>query len=118
MKKKILIVEDDPDILLILNVILHEAGYEVDCFPRGKPVVEGKYDTPDLFILDRRIPDIDGVEICKYLKSQGTTRDIPIIMVSASPGINCLAKRAGAEGFLEKPFRVEDLLNKVAQCMH
>jgi CheY-like chemotaxis protein len=110
---RILIAEDDPDILLVMNIILKDAGYLVESTPEGKKIINGEFQEPDLYILDKRIPDMDGIDICKHLKSQPSTRKIPIIMISASPGFWPLAQRVGVEGFLEKPFQIKDLLAKV-----
>lgn len=108
-----MIAEDDPDILFIMDLILEEAGYNVEYSSEGKKLIAGDYSLPDLFILDKRIPDIDGMEICRHLRSQDATRDIPIIMISASPGFAENAKKVGVSDFLEKPFRTDDLLNIV-----
>lgn len=117
MKKRILIAEDDPDILYILNLILCEEGYETDLSPRGKTIVEGKHQWPDLFLLDKQMPDMDGIEICKFLKSNETTRNIPVIMISASPGLGLMARDAGAEDFLQKPFKAKALLSTIKKHM-
>jgi CheY-like chemotaxis protein len=117
MKKRILIAEDDPDILLILNIMLSGAGYEVDSSLNGRPIIEGDFPLPDLFILDKQMPDMDGVEISRYLKEQPSTKQIPVIMISATPGFQSLAKNVGVEACLEKPFKTNDLLNLVAKYM-
>lgn len=111
MKKiKITLVEDDPDILLTLNMILEEAGYEVESFTSPIPIIEGKCSLPDLFILDKRMPDIDGLEVCRYFKSKDLTKDIPVLIISASPKFGSQALKAGACDFLAKPFQMATLL--------
>ena len=115
MKGKITLVEDDPDILLSVNMILEEAGYEVEPFTTPLPIIEDKYTVPDLFILDKRTPDMDGLEVCKYLKSNDLTKNIPVIIISASPKFGSQALKAGAADFLAKPFQTATLLALVRQ---
>lgn len=73
MKKKILIVDDDPDIVFAITVMLQGAGYDVSSSLTGKYILEGRYQYPDLYLLDKRIPDIDGIEICRHLRSNAAT---------------------------------------------
>jgi two-component system cell cycle response regulator DivK len=113
MVKKILLAEDDADIRFILNLVLHEAGYDVEPLPTGSEIVEGKYEWPDLFILDKALPTIDGLAICKYLKIQKETKDIPIIMISSYHKLRSRAKEVGVDDFIEKPFDLKELLKVV-----
>ena len=113
MKKTILIADDDPDILFTLRVMLEAAGYEVLDFSEGRFVLEGKYEYPDLFILDKRMPDIDGLDVCRQLRTRPECNDIPIIIISASPKFGPPSLAAGANDFLEKPFQLKDLLAMV-----
>ena len=113
MVKKILLAEDDPDIRFILNLVLRDAGYNVEPLPNGSEIVEGKHEWPDLFILDKALPTIDGLAICKYLKIQKETRDIPIIMISSYHKLRSRAKEAGVDDFIEKPFDLKQLLKVV-----
>lgn len=113
MVKKILLAEDDEDIRFILNLVLHEAGYDVKPLPTGSEIVEGKHEWPDLFILDKALPTIDGLAICKYLKIQKETKDIPIIMISSYHKLRSRAKEIGVDDFIEKPFDLKELLKVV-----
>jgi DNA-binding response OmpR family regulator len=113
--KKILVAEDDQDILFILDMILNDAGYKVEPLPNGTSIVNGKKDWPDLFILDKDMPTIDGLAICKYLKLNSQTRHIPIIMISAYHKLKKKAKDAGVDEFIEKPFELKELLDKVSK---
>jgi two-component system phosphate regulon response regulator PhoB len=113
MTKRIVIAEDDQDILLILNLILKDAGYKVESLREGSAIVEGKLDVPDLFILDKEMPLIDGLAICKYLKLQQATRNIPIIMISAYHKLKKKAKQVGVNAFIEKPFDIRYLLETI-----
>jgi DNA-binding response OmpR family regulator len=113
MRKKILLAEDDADIRFILNLILNDAGYSVEPLSEGNTIVEGKHEWPDLFILDKALPTIDGFAICKYLKVKEETRNIPIIMISSYHKLRSKAREIGVDDFIEKPFDLKDLLKVV-----
>ena len=113
MVKKIVIAEDDPDIRYILNMVLNEAGYEVEPLSIGNSIVEGRDQWPDLFILDKSLPTIDGLAICKYLKVKEETKNIPIIMISSYHKLRKKAAEVGVDDFLEKPFDIKTLLDAV-----
>jgi len=113
MVKKILLAEDDPDIRFILNLVLKNAGYQVEPLSAGNSIVEGKHEWPDLFILDKSLPTIDGLAVCKYLKIKKETKDIPIIMISSYHKLKSKARKIGVDDFIEKPFDLKVLLNVV-----
>ncbi len=119
MGQRILIAEDDPSIQKLFSIILKREGYEIEVSSDGRIVYEQQKQPPNLFILDRQLKDSsDGLEACRYLKSQESTRDIPVIMISATPEIGMLAKKAGAEDYLEKPFSISLLLQKIKKFLH
>src|SRR5436190_13961160 len=107
MAERICIVEDDEGIQDVLKIILTRAGYETDIFPNGNAIVENKYTIPHLFLLDKQLSGIDGIGICRFLKSHRCTKEIPVVMMSAFPNIEQLSIMAGADDFIEKPFKVE-----------
>jgi DNA-binding response OmpR family regulator len=115
MKKRITIVEDDADILFAVAAILSNATYEVTALTSGQTILHGNYIRTDLFIIDKRMPDMDGLDICRYLRSTPENHDVPVIIISASPKFELLAKEAGANGFLSKPFQMKALLDIVAR---
>lgn len=117
LKKNIFVAEDDPDILLCLRTILQDAGYHVRVSARGTPVVEGNFSSIDLFILDNKMPDINGVDVCRFLRSQPRTRETPVILISAVPNCAEQAFSAGADDYIVKPFHMHYLLNVVAKFM-
>ena len=110
MKKKVVVVEDDESILDILVIILERAGYDVTHYQDGGRLVNGTTEIPDIYLIDRQLSGIDGLDICKYLKSQSVSAHIPVIILSATPGIEHLVKDAGAVSFVEKPFSKKDLV--------
>jgi DNA-binding response OmpR family regulator len=115
--KKILVVDDDADILDALRLVLEDAGYEVTTTEKGE-YAENLRDTngglPDVLLLDVLLSGKDGRLICQKLKSQEETRHIPIIMMSARPNAKQSAKAIGADNFLAKPFDIVELLTTVA----
>jgi CheY-like chemotaxis protein len=117
MRNKIMIVEDDSDILLALDIMLTNSGYDVTAVPSGKTIVDGQAETPDLFILDKRMPDMDGLDLCRYLRSSEPTKNTPVIIISASPKFGPASIAAGASDFLAKPFDLHDLLRVVRKYL-
>ncbi len=118
LKKKILITDDDTGVQDIFRLILEKAGYEVVINDNGQDILDDRYDIPHIFLLDKQLSGIDGIDICKHLKTHDTTRNIPVIMISASPGFAPLAITAGADDCLEKPFQMKDLLSKVERLLN
>lgn len=113
--KKILVVDDEPDILEFLQIILEEEGYIVVTTDKGE-YVEKLHNggLPDLILLDVLLSGKDGREIVKALKSQEETKAIPVIMLSAHPSAEHTARQAGAEDFMAKPFEIDALLSRIA----
>ncbi len=107
--KKIIIIDDDPAIQDSASLIFNEAEYEVTICPNGNNILAGNFEVPDVFIIDKQLPGVDGLDICKHLKSQDVTRNVPVIMMSASPAISEFSKAAGAEAFIEKPYSVKQM---------
>jgi DNA-binding response OmpR family regulator len=117
-KSKVLIVDDDPGILNMYNIVFEKAGYETVILSDGKILLTDQYDIPDIFVLDRQLIGIDGLDICRFLKKNEATKHIPVIMISASPDINTCSNQAGADDYIEKPFKTQTLLDKVAHYLH
>jgi DNA-binding response OmpR family regulator len=117
VKNRIVIVDGDPGIQDILKIIFDRAGFETIVFSDGNAVLNTKYEMPDIFLLDMQIAGINGLDICRQLKTQKKTKDIPVIIISATSGIEKLAKSAGANDFIEKPFKRSELLDKAAQAL-
>lgn len=116
--KRILVVDDDPDILLVLTAILEDAGYTVltaDATTYQAPLRD--HEPPDLILLDMLLSGHDGRDITRQLKGQEATNHIPIIMLSAHPTAQRDARDVGADGFMAKPFEMDDLLATVAAAL-
>lgn len=113
-KKKILVVDDDPDILDAVSLLLEGEGYEVSVSERGDGVEDlSDGDLPDLILLDLILSGRDGGDICRLLKSRSETRDVPVVMMSAHSEAEKAASEAGADGFLAKPFEIDRLLQTI-----
>ncbi len=114
-KRKILIVDDDLDILEVIGLILESEGYEVELMSNGQQVFEQiNLFKPDLIILDVMLGNMDGREICNNIKNTKDTLHIPIIMISATHNMaESIKKNCRPDDFLEKPFDIVNLINKV-----
>lgn len=115
--RRILLIEDDADARLLFKRVLSDAGYTVDALPEGNSFINFNWTLPDLFILDNCMPTIDGVALTKYLKVKKQTSEIPVLIVSANPVIATKAKKAGASGFIAKPFEAHVFLETVRQLV-
>lgn len=121
--KKILIAEDDPGISELIETVLEEQGYVVEICPDGhimKELLTGKRTAgfmPDLILLDLWIPEIDGKKMAQLLKSNAATKHIPIVIISAQRNLDTIVKKVGANGFLAKPFDLQELVGTVNQYL-
>ncbi|QDW27951.1 response regulator [Pedobacter sp. KBS0701] len=111
--KKILIADDDEGIVDAITMILEVMGYDVDFTYDGGAVIDAVKNRPDLILLDIWMSGHDGRDICKQLKNDPQFKEIPILMISASRDIRQSALDAGANDFMEKPFEMDSLLNRV-----
>jgi PAS domain S-box-containing protein len=112
----ILIVDDQPLNLKILSSLLTEEEYQVQTAQDGESALEiARESPPNLILLDVRLPDIDGYEVCERLKADEMTRDIPVIFISAMGETHdkVLAFNAGAVDFMTKPLHIEEVLARV-----
>lgn len=116
--KKILVIDDDPDILELLEYNLEKAGYRVVTASSGMNAMWGLEEDsrPDVILLDVMMPTLNGLDFCRYLKSSDDFRDIPVVIVSAkgSPEDIRRGLALGADKYLTKAsFTVESLLKEV-----
>ena len=108
-----MIADDDPGIVDAIELLLEFEGYQVSTTIDGSTVLDMKMELPDLLLLDIWMSGEDGRDICKKLKQSELTKNIPVIMVSASKDIKESALAAGADDFLAKPFEMNELLGKI-----
>ncbi len=118
---KILIIDDQALNLKLASTILKAKGYDTRCISESSQATEAilAY-APDLILLDIMMPDLDGITLCKQLKSNPITNDIPIIFITAKTASETLlsAFEAGGVDFVSKPFQTEELLARVKTHVH
>lgn len=115
-KEKILVVDDEEDILTLVGYNLEKNGYRVDCVTTGEAALEAiRTGRPDLVILDLMLPGIDGLDICRILKSDAKTSHIPIIMLTARGDEADIVTglELGADDYVTKPFSPRVLLARL-----
>jgi sigma-B regulation protein RsbU (phosphoserine phosphatase) len=115
-KGNILIVDDTPANLRLLSQMLSEQGYRVRPVPDGPlALAAARAEAPDLVLLDVRMPEMDGYEVCEHLKADAQTRDIPVIFISALDATHdkVRAFTAGGVDYVTKPFQLEEVLARV-----
>jgi DNA-binding response OmpR family regulator len=115
-KKRILIIEKDDDMRFMLSAVVNDAGYLVEGHTGGSCIVDGKIEPPDMFIIEKEVPAIDGIAICKYLRVHNESKGIPVVIMSTYEAEK-KAIRAGADAFLLKPFELAHLLETIKRSM-
>jgi DNA-binding response OmpR family regulator len=116
MKGSILIVDDDLSARQTLSALMESEGYEVRCAPSGQTALLFAHEEPpDLVLLDIRLPDVDGLQICRRLKGDAGTRGVPVISLGALEEAedNVKGFAAGAVDYIAKPFQAEEVLARV-----
>ena len=112
--QKILIVDDDPDVLDTLKSILTSRNFEVDTVSNHNNICENiKKFHPSVILMDVNLNGVDGRVICKGLKNDQTTMDIPIILFSGDSSIKNNYKEFLAQDFIEKPVKIQSLVQKL-----
>lgn len=116
MGQRILVADDEPSILLSLQVLLQKAGYEVRVARNGEEVLQAVEEAcPDLIILDAMMPARSGYDVCQELRRQDRWRDVPIIMLTAK-GRDVDREKGlalGANDYVTKPFSTRELVETV-----
>jgi len=120
MSKSILIVEDFPETLKLLVSILERAGYEVRTAETGEEALESlSANKFDLVLLDIMLPRVDGFEVCRRIKSDPKTQEIPVVALTAFdvPDIVSKCAAAGTDDVILKPFDVDNLLKVIKKYL-
>ena len=118
MGKKILVVDDEADLLKMVDLRLTAGGYQVVTAQNGiEGLKKAEEENPDLIISDVMMPEMDGFAFYKELRSQEATKDIPVLILTARDKMKATFMAMGADGFISKPFSQEELLNKVSSKM-
>ena len=118
--KRILVIEDEPNILKLVKFILESEGYQViEAYVGTEGIEKARSMMPDLIVLDVMMPNMDGFEVAKRLTTEEETKHIPILMLSSKAQFEDKMKGidSGATDYITKPFEKEDLLEKVKECL-
>lgn len=112
--KRILVVDDDPDIGIMLKMMLEYNGYSATVIERAEEAEDllrkGQF---DLALMDMLLSGMNGVDICLRMKQDKSVKPIPIVMISAHPNARSMCLDAGADDFVAKPFDMQDMLSVI-----
>jgi DNA-binding response OmpR family regulator len=119
-KPRILIADDEPNIVLSLEFLMQRAGYDVEVVDNGEDALKrAAEDPPALMLLDVMLPRLSGFEVCQRLRALPACRALPIIMLTAKGRDGEVSKglALGATAYVTKPFSVQDLVGRVKQIL-
>lgn len=120
-KKKVLVVDDEKDFLMILKLNLEQSGgYEVCSMPSAKDIVKRTQDfKPDIILMDVMMPEVDGIQACKMLNEDSYCSNIPIIIISAlrEDSDKLKAYKQGVVDYVTKPIEVNNLIAKIEKAI-
>ena len=120
MKPKILVVDDEPDVIELIEFNLKAAGFDVLTAADGRQALDkARASLPHLVLLDLMLPEVDGLEVCKLLRQDACTRNIPVIMLTARTGEidRVLGLELGADDYVTKPFSPRELVLRVKNLL-
>jgi len=120
VKPKILVVDDEPEAVELLEFNLKQAGYAVSAAGDGAAALKkARAQTPDMVVLDVMLPEMDGFEVCKSLRLEPATSRVPILMLTAKAGEleRVLGLELGADDYLTKPFSPRELLLRIKKIL-
>lgn len=118
--QKVLIVDDDPNILMSLEFLMRKSGYSVFIARNGKEALELlDSNMPDIALLDIMMPDVDGYEICRYVKKNKKLKACKVVFISAKTRESDIQKGydAGADLYITKPFSTRQLMAKIQELV-
>ncbi|TSJ40999.1 response regulator [Mucilaginibacter corticis] len=117
MKKRVLIIENDRDIRMIVEIILNEQGFETLSLPEPEDLAEIIPFSPDIILLDEFINNKPGHRLCRKIKQVTALASVPVIILSTANDIEMIATECNANDFIRKPFDVEDMIAKVLRLV-
>ena len=121
MTPRILIVDDDPDMLELLRLALTDTGFAVSTAADGKEALRKALRAPpDLVVLDLLLPGMNGFSVCEQLRLNPVTATVPVLMITVLPGEfpRLVGVEAGADAYLNKPFGMEEFVSCVSDLIH
>lgn len=112
---RILLVDDDLDYLNVVKSLLQRKGFDVGCYGEWVEAIDSiKHHEPQIIVLDIFMNGLDGLEVCKKLKTSPYTRHIPVLISSGYPHLRQSAiNEFGANGFISKPFELDEFMQKI-----
>ena len=116
----VLIADDDEDIRALVSTILTKAGFHAEAVDGGVPALAAaERETPNIVVLDVRMPDMSGLEVCRQLKARRETAGRPVLLISAESSTEDVAAgfAAGCDDYLPKPFSPRELVHRVDQLL-
>ena len=116
MKARILVVDDEPDAIALIEFNLRQAGFEVITAEDGATALQkARTSAPDLMVLDVMLPELDGLEVCKLLRRDPATAGLPVIMLTAKAAEidRVLGLEIGADDYVTKPFSPRELVLRI-----
>ena len=119
-KARILLIDDHQTVFRLIEAIVRIKGYKLLYAESGQQgIVMARQEQPDMILLDVMMPDIDGFKVCQYLKENEDTKAIPVMFLTARGDDGDLeaGRRAGADGFMTKPFQTIDVLKQIEQLL-
>jgi DNA-binding response OmpR family regulator len=120
LKERVLVIDDEPDLLELIEVNMKAAGFEVLSASNGKEGLEMARKTkPELIVLDVMLPELGGLEVCKSLRRDPATADIPVLMLTARATEidRVLGLELGADDYVTKPFSTRELVLRVKNLL-
>lgn len=118
VRRNVYIAEKDKAVQELLAAGLKSRGFNIVLFDTGYPIVAMMDNWPDIFLIDIQLPGINGLEVCKWLKSHEMSRNIPVILLSDDRYLKTLAASAPADDYVEKPFYPKDIAGRINDCLY
>lgn len=119
-KKKILIVEDEESLLKLESILLTSKGFSVRGVPNGQAALDAiAQEKPDLVLLDIMLPEVDGFEVCRRIKTDDSTKQIPVVMLTAKKSREDMIRgeSVGADWYITKPFKSAMIIETVQRFL-
>jgi DNA-binding response OmpR family regulator len=120
MAKRILIVDDDPDMVEMLRFALHSEGYAIRTAVTGREALrKALLSPPDLIVLDLLLAGLHSFNLCELLRSHSATASVPIIIATSSPGelLRLAGMEVGAADYIMRPFEIQELISRVGDLL-
>ena len=120
MKTRVLVVDDEPDAVELIEYNLNGAGYQVFTAANGTKALEmARRHQPDVIVLDLMLPEVDGIEVCKTLRRNPETTEIPILMLTAKADEidQVIGLEVGADDYVTKPFSPRELVLRIKNIL-